>query len=1158
MKLTKIKGFFPYLLLVFFNTFVDVGHKVLVQDTIYQTTNSSLYTVLSAIINALILLPYILLFSPSGFLADKFSKKKVLQWTAAAAIPLTLMITWCYFQGFFWGAFSLTLLLGIQSALNSPAKYGYIKESFGKQHLSQVNAIVQTLTIVAILGATFAFTSLFSYFIRVEHLQHDVNKAQLLKVFAPAGYLLIAFSFFETCMTFLLIKNKAVDPQSNYEPAKYLKGQYLKTYLNKTFHPPVIFSCIIGLSIFWAINQVLLASYGAFLKDHLSSVGVMFAQGSLAMGGVGILFGALYAGKVSKGFVETGLIPVATLGITVSLFLLPFCYSPTLIILLFLTYGFFGGMLIVPLNALIQFNAPKKEIGKVLSANNFLQNCFMLVFLLLTVFIGLIGINSRIILFGLFVIAAIGAVYTLVTLPQSLVRYGLYFVTSRFYSLSVYELDNLPSSGGVLLLGNHVSFLDWAVLQIACPRSIRFVMERRIYETWYLNWILKKFKVIPIARGGSQEALITINKALNNGEVVALFPEGRLTKTGQIGAFRSGFERSAANANAVIIPFYINGLWGSKTSYGAQKRKIRFRSRPISVIYGSAVDITSNAQLVKQKVTELSIKAWKHRINEMSNLQTEWLYQMKQSPSSTAIIEETGKEVSRLQLLGVVLYLSKKIKGLLKKQQHIGILLPTTAAGVIANLSVLTLGKVIVNLNFTLGEDSLKSTIDQASIRTIITARQFLSKLEARGLDIHNVLSSSRVIYLEDLLSKKKKSFILLFILLAKFLPTSWVRFLFLKNSAINSTAAILFSSGSESAPKGVKLTHANLLSNINQLATIFGIDDKDIMMNCLPLFHAFGLTVTTLMPLLKNFSILCYPDPTNSLAISKLICKYKVTIICSTSSLLGLYIRNSAIHPQMLRSLRIVIAGAEKLSPTIYKEFKEKFNMEIYEGYGATEVAPVASCNMPDVISTDDWHVHQTSKVGTVGLPLPGCAFRVVDPITLEDLPIGEDGLVLVGGTQVMEGYLNLPEKTEEVLIQEGNYTWYKTGDKGHLDQDGFLTIVDRYSRFAKIAGEIISLTLVEQTWLQLIKAEGLEIMALSLPDQKKGEKLVLMYCMDKEIDQAHLLSDDEIKSRLIDSNLPNIMLPKHLVQALELPKLGNGKRDYVTAKKLCADAVK
>ena len=570
------KSAIPYLMLVFFNTFIDIGHKVLLQDTLYQTTTSSQYSVYSAIINALILLPYILLFTPSGFIADRFSKAKVLQITAFITFPLTLLICFCYFRGYFWIAYALTFFLAVQSVLNSPAKYGYIKEIFGKEQLSTMNAIVQTLTIIAILGATFAFTALFSHYMNAAGLEHSQDKSLIMKSFAPAGFLLVLFSSLEALMTLFLTKKAPADPYSTYHSQDYFKGKYLKTYIENIYHPKIILNCILGLSVFWALNQVLLASYGSYLKEHVGNISVLFAQGSLAMGGIGILFGALYAGKKSKSFIETGLIPVASIGIAVGLLILPYTSSKASILSLFLAYGFFGGMLIVPLNALIQFYAPEQKLGKILAANNFIQNCFMFGFLAITVILASLKIDSRFLINGLFVIALIGVINSLLTMRHSLTRYLLYIVTSRFYKTYVHGLKNIPSSKGVLMLGNHVSFIDWAILQIACPRPIRFVMERQIYEKKHLKWIFKFFNVIPISKGAAQESLALINQALNDGEVVALFPEGRLSKNGQMGYFHTGFERAAKDADAQIIPFYLHGLWGSRNSYASRQQSTKY------------------------------------------------------------------------------------------------------------------------------------------------------------------------------------------------------------------------------------------------------------------------------------------------------------------------------------------------------------------------------------------------------------------------------------------------------------------------------------------------------------------------------------------------------------------------------------------------------
>lgn len=1147
MKLTKINGFYPYMMVVFFNTFVDLGHKILIQDNLYQTSKGNDLTILSAIINALMLIPYLFLFTPSGFMADKFAKAKVLRITAAAAIPLTIIITWCYYQGYFWGAFTLTLLLAAQSALNSPAKYGYIKEIFGKETLSQANALVQTLTILAILGANFAFTGLFTILIQHAGLLHSTDKNLLLQAIAPSGFLLILFSVFETSMTFRLPVKEAVDPQSTYKIEDYARGVYIKSYLEQATSNYVIFTSILGLSVFWGVNQVLLSSYGAFLKEHLNNISVMFAQGSIAIGGIGILLGAFYAGKVSRGFVETGLIPVGAIGVALGLILLPSLTNQYAIVFLFLAYGFFTGVLFVPLNALIQFNAPRQQLGKILAANNFVQNCFMIIFLLLTVLISLWGIDNLVILYGIAIIAVCASVYTLITLPQSLVRYLIYFVASKFYQLSVYQLNNLPSTGGVLLLGNHVSFIDWAVLQIACPRPIRFVMERSIYKTWYLHWLFRQFKVIPIARGASQEAMIAINHALNAGEVVALFPEGRLSRNGQLGTFHCGFERAAKDANAVIVPFYLHGLWGAKLSYASRyyRRRMRENTRRVIVYYGAPMSINSNADTVKQRVRELSVQAWKSSTAEMGSIQAEWLRTAKRMDTMPALLEEDGQRISNGRLLAAVLFIGQKCKLLIKKEQNIGILLPASTAGIMANLSVLFLGKTAVNLNYTSETCLFDSALQQAELKTVITSRHFLEKLNTRGAHCNKSLNGLKTIFVEDIFANGTKKELFSYFMLVKLLPTWLLKLIFMKHSDVDSTAVILFSSGSEGKPKGVELSHQNLLGNVNQVASVFALDEKDIILNALPLFHAFGLTVTTLMPLIKGLPIVSYPDPTNVLAIAKLIFRHKITLLCGTSTFFRLYARNAKIHPLMLSPLRMVVAGAEKLAPTVAREFQEKYNRTIYEGYGATEVAPVASCNLPDVLSPEDWHVHVANKPGTVGLPLPGCAFRIVDPDTLVDRPVGEEGLVLIGGTQVMKGYLNNPEKTAQVLIHGDEFTWYKTGDKGRLDRDGYLTIVDRYSRFAKIGGEMISLTQAEEQW-QAILGEDIELMALAIADEQKGEQLVLLYSAEKD--------DAAIRQMLTASTLSRLFLPKIIYKVETLPRLGTGKKDYQTAKGLLA----
>jgi acyl-[acyl-carrier-protein]-phospholipid O-acyltransferase/long-chain-fatty-acid--[acyl-carrier-protein] ligase len=258
-----------------------------------------------------------------------------------------------------------------------------------------------------------------------------------------------------------------------------------------------------------------------------------------------------------------------------------------------------------------------------------------------------------------------------------------------------------------------------------------------------------------------------------------------------------------------------------------------------------------------------------------------------------------------------------------------------------------------------------------------------------------------------------------------------------------------------------------NIMANLKQIADVLNTTEDDEVMASLPLFHAFGLTVTQFMPLIEGLPLVCHADPRDALGRAKGIAKYKATVLFGTSTFFRLYCRNKKVHPLMLGSLRLTISGAEKLNQAVRDTFKTKLNKDIYEGYGATETTPVAGINIAAVLSTDDWKIQVGDKPGTIGMPLPGASFKIVDPNNFEKLATDEDGMILIGGAQVMQGYLNNAadgnNKTQQVIKVIDGIRWYDTGDKGHLGLDGFLTIVDRYSRFAKLGGEMISLGLVE-----------------------------------------------------------------------------------------------
>ncbi|HEY5716904.1 MAG TPA: AMP-binding protein, partial [Motiliproteus sp.] len=496
-------------------------------------------------------------------------------------------------------------------------------------------------------------------------------------------------------------------------------------------------------------------------------------------------------------------------------------------------------------------------------------------------------------------------------------------------------------------------------------------------------------------------------------------------------------------------------------------------------------------------------------------------------------------ELSNRRALTASLLFARRIKRL-NRSQNVGLLLPTSSAGILANLGALLAGKTLVNLNYSASLQALKAACNKAELTTVFTARRFISKLEQRGIDLSPLAEQVSLVYLEDIAAEigpLEKALTLA----STLLPARWLVRMAGGSRDNQSAAAILFSSGSEGEPKGVVLSHRNIMANIQQVSDVLDTLPEDRMMATLPLFHAFGLTVTGLMPLIEGIPAICHPDPTDALTIAKGVARYKGSIFCGTSTFLRLFNRNSKIHPLMLDSLRIVVAGAERLNPEVRDSFQQRFNKPILEGYGTTETTPVASVNVPDRIDTSDWHIQRGSKAGTVGLPLPGSSFRIVDPDTLGTLPAGEDGLILIGGTQVMQGYLNDPERTAAVIVELDGQRWYRSGDKGHLDEDGFLTIVDRYSRFAKLGGEMVSLGAVEGAIAQQLP-EGVEVLATAIPDARKGEKVVLLY--SGEIAAAAL------QSAIENSGLNPLMRPAEQIKLDAIPKLGSGKNDYASAR--------
>ncbi len=1144
-RLTRITGFIPYMIILFLNAFVDLGHKIVIQNTVFKTYDGQEQIILTAIVNALILLPFILLFSPSGFLSDKYPKPRVIRWAAAASVGATLLITLFYYMGWFWGAFAMTLVMAVQSAIYSPAKYGYIKELVGAENLASANGAVQATTIIGILLGTFVFSGVFEALLPDTR---DLDTAQIIQLIAPIGWGLVALALVEWAFTFKLTSKQTKPRDKQFDLQRYVKLGYLRKNLATVRAREQVFLSIIGLATFWAISQVMLAAFPAFAKERLDITNTVIIQGILACSGIGIMLGSMIAARVSRNYIETGLIPIGALGISIVIAMLPTLETQTAMALAFLLVGMAGGMFIIPLNALIQFHAPERRLGTILAGNNWIQNVAMLSFLGLTVSFALAGIDSIGLFYILTAVALIGTGYTVRKLPQSLARIIAAAMLRRRYKIQVLGFENLPQSGPLLLLGNHISWIDWALVQIACPRPLRFVMLKRIYETWYLKPFLKMFRVVPIASGQSKESLATINELLKAGEAVCLFPEGAISRNGQLGKFHSGYERTVEGVEGgVIVPFYLRGLWGSRFSHADEHlRDSRSPSlkRDLIVAFGKPLPIDTQADQLKQKVFELSITAWEAYTKRLDPLPLAWLKTVKRNLGDVCTVDASGVKLTRRRFAAATLAFAGAMK-LDKDAPNVGLLLPAANAAAIANMAVMLKGRAAVNLNFSAPPAAVQAAIQRAGIKQVFTSRQFETRLKAKGIELGELVRGADVIYMEDIRESLPQWKLIAAMAQVTLLPPRLLYLLHGKRVGLEDPAAILFSSGSEGMPKGVVLSHRNIQSNCKQISDVLNTRVDDVLMASLPPFHAFGLTVTLIMPLIEGIPIVCSPDPTDVLGIARAVARYRATILFGTATFLSLYARNRKVDPILLEPLRIVVAGAEKLPSHVRQEFQHKFNKYILEGYGATETTPVASVNVPDAIDTNDWKIQVGQREGSVGLPLPGTSFKIFDPNTRKELPLGEDGMICISGNQVMLGYLEDEEKTHEVIFEEDGMRWYITGDKGHLTPEGFLFIVDRYSRFAKVGGEMVSLGAVEEQARNLLPADTEDdLAAAAVPDARKGEKVIML------VTSASL--EANLREQMVAAGVSPLMVPSVVIRVDDIPKLGSGKTDFSALNEL------
>ncbi|MCH6255898.1 acyl-[ACP]--phospholipid O-acyltransferase [Puniceicoccaceae bacterium K14] len=1062
-------------------------------------------------------LPFLIIVPIAGNFADKFSKRNMI-----VKLKITEILVMCF------GIVALHLqnntllyatifLMSSQSAFFGPCKGGIIPEQVGVESLSKANGSIQLFTFVAIICGTVVAPEL--------SLLVDGNfslAASVCLVIAAAGL-----------FASLNIAPSPSHPERNLSLNGF--GTVFKTFLEIRKDGFLLLS-VLALSIFSlaaAFTQFNILDYG---EQHLN-LRPEEATRLFLLTAIGIGVGSTTAGWLSGRSIEWGIVPIGAFVMSLSLFVLGNIAqnSVTLAAICMASLGFSAGLFIVPLQSFIQYSSPKDRIGSIQAANAFAS------WLGILLASGLIYVNSSLLdwtaqrgFLSLSLLIFVLALFSLWVLPDFFVKFVVMLITRFCYRFRTRGVDNLPAIGPALLVCNHVSLMDAILIVSSQQRRIRMLMSRGYYEKsgWFTRKMVDLAKVILIHEADNPKKLIlslkTARAALDEGYFVCIFAEGTLTRTGMMLPFKAGFERIVKGTDYPIIPVYIGGAWGSVASYrnGGPKIKLTHDFRyPVSVHFGKPIPATSTTFEVQQAVSELSVDSFELAKEKRKSLGYEFIQAARLNWNRLAIAGSSGKELTYKELLVAGIILRNRIQSNTQNnERHVGILLPTSAGSALANIAISLSRHIGVNLNYTAPASSFGSAQEQCSIKTVITSRAFLERLPKLPLP-------DNLLYIEDLLKEISSAEKLGAMLKGRFLPTNLI--LEGNDNGPDDIATILFSSGSTAEPKGVMLSHHNLISNIESFRSIVQIQRDDAILATLPFFHSFGYTVTLWFSVLSGIKTICHNNPLEGETIGKISEKYKASILLTTPSFLLAYTRK--IKPEQFSHLRYAFTGAEKLQDRVAAVFEKRFGVKPLEGYGATELSPVCAVSLPNVVIDN---LEETgNREDRLGRVLPGMAMKIVHPETHETLAAGKEGLIHIKGPNVMSGYLNRKELTESV-IKDG---WYNTGDIGVMDTDGFFAITGRLSRFSKLGGEMISHGAVEKALQEAFKTGTDTLSVVAKADERKGEKLCVIHTLET-------LDEDSIRETLNSLDIPNLWKPnpKDWIQIEELPLLGTGKLDF------------
>ncbi len=673
------------------------------------------------------------------------------------------------------------------------------------------------------------------------------------------------------------------------------------------------------------------------------------------------------------------------------------------------------------------------------------------------------------------------------------VRLFLWTLIHTLYRIKVLGRENVPKEGGALFVSNHMSFVDVLLLIASTDRPIRFLMFKAFYDLPWLKPFARMTGAIPISSELRPRDMIrslrTASDALRNGEIVCIFAEGQITRTGQLLPFRRGMERIMKGVDAPVVPVGLHGVWGSVFSFERNRFLWKIPRRipyPVTVSFGAWLPATATAVEVRCAVQELQTAAFQIDRNPKRTLDRAFVRCARRNPLRFAGADARVPKISFGGVLVKSIFVARRLRPLWKEQEMVGILLPPSVGGALVNYAATLLGRVAVNLNYTANNEVLASCAQQCGLQTVVTSKAFLERfpkmeIPGRALLLEDELANPRLL---EKLTAFAFAWLLPYRLLKKALSAPI--------HTDDDLATVIFSSGSTGDPKGVMLTHYNILSNIRQVTQVFMLDGRDKILGILPFFHSFGFMGALWMPAVHGIGAVFHPNPLDAKSIGELVDRYRVTLLIATPTFLQTYMKRCS--PEHFGSLQYVIVGAEKLPERLSLAFEDTFGIRPLEGYGCTECAPVVAVNGPDYRAPGFRQV--ASRRGTIGHPLPGVAVKIVDPDTRQLLATNQPGMLMVKGPNVMKGYLGRPDKTAEVL-KDG---WYVTGDIATMQEDGFLTITDRLSRFSKIGGEMVPHIKIEEKLHELAEVTEQVFAVTAVPDEKKGERIVVLHTLSEQ----------------------------------------------------------